>query len=457
MTGTLCRYLALAVLAAVGVLAGPPAGVAVGQSKPKDESKPGKLELGGAQSRVEEFEKKVQRAHGQPFPLGYVEQEALRRVKALREKYPDDPDVEKLFERARAALIASKGETVAITPEMLAYRQNEKKLVAQFTETADKEFAALKAIIGKGQNQIAQPFPAPSHRDVDADDMVGKYVILEEFEYPANEFTAFTGQYVFVGGGTKGYYYVELSGRAWLGAYEALRRYRRLVHGEMPEEGKWTLVGRVTGLELLIPQAGQAKTATAQWGWSVEPVAIRVPGGTLATADPKSEAGGSFAGEAQAEAMKASTYSVTSVPNDVTPERLTEIYATAIKEKNYKLYLDCIDPDRRKTPTALSRIAYHWDLHQERFAKFYVHVTVGKAQIHVDKGFDPGAGGVEDYFLSDEEKAKIARHAETLVERAELKTKAWDERGRQYGSPKPRFLKRVDKKRWYITDFAQPF
>ena len=34
---------------------------------------------------------------------------------------------------------------------------------------------------------------------------------------------------------------------------------------------------------------------------------------------------------------------------------------------------------------------------------------------------------------------------------------AYDERGRQYGSPKPRYLRRVEKGRWYITNYAQPF
>lgn len=46
------------------------------------------------------------------------------------------------------------------------------------------------------------------------------------------------------------------------------------------------------------------------------------------------------------EQIKGPLYSVRSIPADVTPERLVEIFATAIQEKNLKLYLDCIDPKR---------------------------------------------------------------------------------------------------------------
>jgi len=100
---------------------------------------------------------------------------------------------------------------------------------------------------------------------------------------------------------------------------------------------------------------------------------------------------------------------------------------------------------------------YHWEWHQHRFATFYCHVTVGKATTRVLEGFDSGEGSVEDFFLTDEQKAKIKKHAKPLVEEAELKTTAYDERGRQYGSPKPRFFRRVEKKRWYITNYPQPF
>ncbi|HPD15649.1 MAG TPA: hypothetical protein PLE19_11900 [Planctomycetota bacterium] len=446
----------LSALLVTATLAAAPASAWAAAKAPAGNEGPSKLELSGAEKRLVDFERKVERANGQPFPLGYTENEALKRVKDLKERFPDDPKVDELFERGRKALIASKGEAMTLGPEATAYRLNEQKLKGLFSEKADKELAALMAEVEKDKASLTQPFPAPSHREVEAEALKGKFVVLKDFEYPANEFTDFHGQYVYVGSGTKGFYFVQLSGRPWLGAYEALRRYRRLVNRDLPEDGKWTLIGRVTGLEMLVPDAGKEKVEVAQWGWGVEPVAIHVPGCTLAVADPKAELGGAFSGEAEMEQIKGAMYTIKSVPDDATPERLTEIYIAAIKEKNYPLFLDCIDPNRRATRTALSRIGYHWDLHQERFAKLYCHVVVGPAKTQVLKGFDE-KGDLEGFFLSEEDKAKIKQHAEALVEVAELTTKAYDERGRQYGSPKPRFFKRTEKKRWYITNYDQPF
>jgi hypothetical protein len=259
-----------------------------------------------------------------------------------------------------------------------------------------------------------------------------------------------------VGSGTAGYYYVDIADRSWLGPYEAVKRYRRLVNTDVPEGGSWTMVGRITGCQLAVPQAEKEKTIPAYWGWVVEPVAIYVPDKTFALYQPDLESGGVFAGEEQMEDLKGKFYTVKSIPDDATPERLMEIYAAAIKEKNYPLFLDCIDPDRKKTKTALSRIRYFWDLHQERFAKFYVHVTVEPATIDVIKGFDANSD-VDSFFLDKDQQEKVKDISGALVEEASLVTKAWDERGRQYGSPKPHYLKRVDKKRWYVTDYAQQF
>ena len=52
-----------------------------------------------------------------------------------------------------------------------------------------------------------------------------------------------------------------------------------------------------------------------------------------------------------------------------------EIFLASIKEKNYDLYLKCINPERYKTETAESLVRYHWDLHQQRLHGEYVHAT----------------------------------------------------------------------------------
>lgn len=405
---------------------------------------------------LRKMEFRVKKMKGQGFKVGYEGTEALKRIKALKKKYPDDPAVEALFQRARKALMTSKGDFMEITPAMLAYRDNEKKMQKIFADLALKQWQDYKATILKTKPMIKKPWPPASHRDVAVEDMVGKYIILDEFQFPTNEFTDMGRQFVFIGSGVRGYYWVDLGGRSFLGPYEAIKRYRRMINHDVPEGGKWTIVGRITGLELLVPQAGKKKSMRAQWGWRVEPVAIYVPDRTFAVFMPDHKLAGQFAGEPKMEEIKSQFYTVKSIPADVTPEELVKIYATAIKEKNYKLYLDCIDPRRRVTPQGSARIMYHWELHQQRFAKLYVHVVVEKAQIRVLKGFSVD-DDLEGFFLSADQKRTLKQKSGPLVEEAYLFTKAYNEKGVQYGSPKPRFLIRTDKKRWYIVNFPQPF
>lgn len=421
-----------------------------------DNSKVPPNDVSRADYFLRKLEEKVRKSRGAAFPLRYEEEEALKRIKKLKEQYPDDAKVEEMFARARRALLASKGEVVQIGQEMLAFRENEQRLKKVFAAEADQAWQLLRDNTLASPTTLRQPFPSPSHRDVGVEEMAKRHVILEEFIYPANEFSDLGRQFVAVGSGTRGYYYVELSNRAWLGAYEAIRRYRRLVNRDLPPDTKWTVLGRVIGLELMVPQAGKEKNASVAWGWSVEIVAIYIPGCTLAVADAQHPEGGHFAGEERLQEIKAPMYTVTSVPADVTPEKLIEIFSFAIREKNYDLYLDCIDPERRKTNKALSLCSYHWEWHQERFAKFYVHIVVEPATIRVIKGFDAD-NELESFFLSEQDKANIASSSEPVVEQAQVTTRAYDERGRQYGSPKPFFLKRINKGRWYITSYAQPF
>lgn len=409
-----------------------------------------------ARHYLQKFERRVKRMKGQGFRVGYEGKEALKRIKALKKKYPDDPAVEALFQRARKALMTSKGNFMEITPAMLRYRENEKKMQKIFADLAQAQWQAYKKSVLATKPVIKKPWPPASHRKVSVDDMIGKYVILDGFQFPTNEFTDMGRQFVYIGSGVRGFYWIDLNGRSFLGPYEAVKRYRRMVNQDVPEGGKWTIVGRITGLELLVPQAGKKKTKRAQWGWRVEPEAIYVPGRTFAVFKPNHKLAGGFAGEPRLEEIKSQFYTVTAIPADVTPQKLVEIFATAIKEKNYKLYLDCIDPRRRVTPKGSARIMYHWELHQKRFAKLYVHVVADKAKVRVLKGFSAD-DDLEGFFLTDDQKRTIRKRSGDLVEEAALFSRAYDERGLQYGSPKPHFLRRVDKKRWYIVNYPQPF
>lgn len=409
-----------------------------------------------AEFYLKKLEDHARRARGAAFKPGYEDNEALKRIKELKEKYPDDPAVEALFARARTALMGSKGDFIEITPEMLAYRRNEEKLRDLFAAEAEREWTAFQRTSAMA-NAVKPAFPSPSIEDESAESLRGRHVVLEYARYPDNEFVEAGQQYLFVGSLASGFYWVELGGRPWIGVYEALKRYRRFVNADLPEQASWTIVGKVKGVRLLVPQAEKKKSLSPQWGWVVEPVAIHVPGLTFTKADT-SELGGSFAGEPKLEQIKGSLYTVRAVPPGATPEQVVETFATAIKEKNLPLYLECISRERQAGPRARDLLMYHWDLHQWRFGNLYVHATVEPAVVTVRKGYDSG-NELESFFLTDEQKQTVAKISEELVEDAEVKSKAWDERGRQYGSPKPHFLKRIGgaKGRWTVMNFEQPF
>ena len=154
--------------------------------------------------------------------------------------------------------------------------------------------------------------------------------------------------------------------------------------------------------------------------------------------------------------IKSSWYTVKEIPQDVKPERLMEIFMTAIKEKNYDLYLECISPERKKTPVALSLIKYHWDLHQERFLREYVHATFDSAKVTVSKGFDEN-NAEENFFLDEEQKDVLRKTQGVMVEYAVVESRAYDENGKQLGTPHPHKLIRTGGGRWYVDDYAGRF
>lgn len=413
-------------------------------------------EVTKAEHYLKKLEDHARRARGAAFKPGYEDNEALRRIRDLKEKYPDDPAVEALFQRTRTALMGSKGDFIEITPEMLRYRDQEKKIVELFTRSATTQIQAWRSRAGVGGRLLAQPLPAPGVREPAGRGMPGKYVVLDAVEYPANQFTDLGREYISWGTPARGLYYVQIDTPAWRGAYEALKRYRRLVNASLAEGTPFSVAGRIEGAELAVPEAGKKKLGGAFWGWLVIPEAIWIDGLAFAVADRDAELGGRFAGEDRMEEIKGQFYSVKAIPANVTPEGLVETFATAIKEKNLKLYLDCIDPKFLGGPRGKSLAMYHWDWHQVRFHDFYVHVTIDKVEKTVVKGYD-GGNDLESFFLTDDQKAQVQKISEPSVERATVTTKAWDERGRQYGSPKPHELVRRGGGRWYVFDFAAQF
>ncbi|MBQ1382896.1 MAG: hypothetical protein IIY73_03200, partial [Solobacterium sp.] len=157
-------------------------------------------------------------------------------------------------------------------------------------------------------------------------------------------------------------------------------------------------------------------------------------------------------------AIKEGWYTEKSVPEDVTPEHLVEIFRQAIKEKNYDLYADCIQPERRQNPIQQDLMLYYWDLHQERFHGEYVHANVvpDATEITVVKGYNDNTG-LESYFLSSAEQQSIAARYGDKVEYASVQTVSFDKNGKQLGSPVRRNLIRTNGGRWYIRDYEIRF
>ncbi len=409
-----------------------------------------------AEYHVKEFEKEVELQHGGDKTRYINKQNALDRVQALKLAYPDNPEIEKLFQRTKTALMKSKGDYATVDPAWLKYRVDEENLRKKISALGDEEWNRILASSVDPAKIVAKEFPAPDPKKVSIEDLKGSFVVLTDVEYPNNQFYGGTGEYIWHGKPSSGYYFVLLDGRHWIGPYEAVKRYRRLVDSSLADVTKFTILGKITDITAEIPAAGEEKNGRYEMGWVVEPVAVKVPDHVVAVYDEKADSSGRFIGEEQVAQIKDSWYTVKSIPADVKPERLMEIFMTAIKEKNYDLYLDCIDPERKKTPTALSLIKYHWDLHQERFLREYVHAVMDKAKIYTTKGFDEG-NEQENFFLDDDQKDILRKTQGEQVQRAEVDSRAYDQNGKQLGSPHPHFLIKRGAGRWYVSDYAARF
>ncbi|MBQ5756791.1 MAG: hypothetical protein IIV88_05980 [Erysipelotrichaceae bacterium] len=408
-----------------------------------------------AEMYLKEFENEVKRAQG-ATGIFRSREDALSRIKILNEFAPDDPRVKELFQRARNCVIGSTGNFTEITGAMTQYLVNEENIRRLYCEKSENGWKELTAEYA--DKTLEKIYPAPDPMNDSMDEVTGKYVILDEVRYPMNQFMGVTGEFIYVGKRSTGMYFVKIDSRKWLGPYEAVKRYRRLVDSTMMEVDTWTILGEITDVTMEIPEAGQKKIGGPVYAVVVEPVALYVPGHVLGLYDPERENSGRFLGEEEVAGIKESWYTEKSVPEDVTPERLVEIFRQAIKEKNYDLYVDCIQPERRQNPTQESLLLYHWDLHQERFHGEYVHAEVvpDATKITVVKGYNDEKG-LDSYFLSSEDQQKIAERYGEKVEYASVQTIAFDKNGKQLGSPVRRNLIRTNGGRWYVRDYEIRF
>ena len=410
--------------------------------------------VGQADYYVREFEKEVARQRGGEKAVWRTKRDALERVQRLKTDYPDDPDVDALFKRVKSALMKSKGDYTEVAEQWTAYKRNEEALRKIIAEAGAKEWEGLLAKYG--DKVVAKPFPAPDYKEKTVDDLAGRCVVLSDIEYPRRQFYGATGEYVASGKPSLGFYFVNISSRDWLGPYEAVKRYRRNVDSSLEDVQKWTVIGEIVDITAENPNPGEEAVGNVQYGWEVKPIALYVPGHVMAVRDDSGEATGRFIGEERVEAIKDGWYTVKEIPADGTPERLMEIFMTAIKEKNYKLYQACIDPELQKSEMGADLLKYHWDLHQGRFHREYVHATFGKAKITVQSGFDD-SNDLENFFLDEGQKNTLRKIGGVKVEVATVESKAYDENGKQLGSPHPHKMIRRGGGRWYVTDYAPRF
>ena len=409
-----------------------------------------------AEMYLKEFENEVKRANGATGVFRSKE-DALSRIMILNEFAPNDERVRNLFERARKCVMGSAGNFIEISEDMLQYLKNEEEIKRLYSEKSENGW---KKLIEEHKDEMLEKvFPAPDVLEAEQEEYIGKYVVLDEVRYPMNQFMGVTGEFIRVGKRSTGMYFIKIDSRKWLGPYEAVKRYRRQVDSTMMEVDTWTLLGKISDVTMEIPEAGEQKVGGPVYAPVVEPLALYVPGHVLGIYDKDHERSGYFVGEEEVKKIKESWYTVKSVPNDVTPERLTEIFCQAIKEKNYDLYCDCIQPERRENEIQQDLLLYFWDLHQERFHGEYVYAKVQEEEtkISVVKGYDNSSANLDAYFLSAEDQKKIASHYGEKVEYASVQTVAFDKNGKQLGSPVRRNLIRTGDGRWYVRDYEMRF
>jgi len=420
----------------------------IGASAVAQETEPRRVDLSGAETYLIKFENRVKVEEGKAFILGSEEQRALQEIKALYQKYPNNPTVQDFFKRAKVALSKSKGIAMEITPQMLAYRTTEQEIKDKIAKISIKEWGKYKEKIIKDPTFIDKPFPAPNPEEVSMDDMKGKLVILEGFEYPINEFTHYGNNYVFIGSPVQGYYYVKTASRSFLGPYEAIKRYKRQVSPSLTD--KWIVVGMIENPRMMIPESGEKKIMQPYWGWEVEPVALYVPNIVMSIYDKNLTQGANFVGEAEAMSMVKEKFTVNTIPEDVKPGQLVEIMTTAIKEKNFDLYLECIDPEKKEGSQAITRLKYLWDSQQNLFATEYVHVEIYQVDDPTILSGGVIQSNVEEFFIEEDEIKELQKSAEPLIEEVRVSVRVYNKLGKVIQRPEPVWLRRIEKKQWYV-------
>lgn len=414
-----------------------------------------RIEVDEANYLLTKFENYVGRLDGKEGTLTPDGKKALTKIAMLKKEHPEDPRVLKLYERAQSAARLLRGDRIQITQDILAYRDIEKKRVKMLAGLNQRAWLEYQEkLLSEREDVIANPFPAPNPENTQTQEMKNRPILLQGLQYPEGIFLQYGRQFVAIGDAAKGFYFIDTSSQSFVGAYEAVRRYQRQVASSLPKE--WIVSGRVVSPQIMAPGGGGSQDGQAYAGWLVEVDTIFVPENVFAQANKESELGGNFAGEQTLNEAFASLYSVNKLPPAGSgPEALLKVFVTAIKEKNFDLYKQCIHPEEQQTAVQQEWIARKWDMFQRRFTKDMVEVLIGK----IDE-IDVIQGGAEKEdedilaeFLPDEEVKEVTDDGLPRSELVTLWLKLYDETGRMRESQKPLTLKRDEKIgefRWFV-------
>ena len=200
-----------------------------------------KNEISRAEYYLREFEKEVAHQHGGAAMFYRNKRDAVDRVKRLVQGFPDDPAVKALFQRTRTALLKSKGDYMEITPEMTAYLRNEQEMRERFGRQSAEAWKKKLATV----EVLSPAFPAADPMEMTPSDIIGKYVVIDDVVYPANQFVGATGEYAFAGKPSIGFYFIQLNSRRWLAPYEAVKRFRRQVDASIGDTISFKVLGKI--------------------------------------------------------------------------------------------------------------------------------------------------------------------------------------------------------------------
>lgn len=413
-----------------------------------------RLALDDANYQLKKFEAYTAGLNGKMGVVTRGTKETLKKIIELRKQFPNDPRVNKLYDRAQVSIRLLKGDRLEITPEMLDYRDRESQRIALVAKTNRQEWFEFQSkLLAENIDAIVNPFPAKSVDHTPLKQIKGRYVFLDGIEYPEGIFTHYGQPYVAVGTPATGFYFIDCSQPSFIGAYAAVRRYQRNVSNQLPK--KWKMIGRVTGSKLLVPYGGRNKKGQAFAGWVVSVEAIYIPDRVLAMHDSKDERGGFFAGEDSMQESMAALYTVQSLPEKYEPNELLQTFVTAIKEKNFQLYQSCIHPEEQETHIQKNWIERKWDMLQRRFESEIVAVRIGKqdAVKVLSGGGGDDANDLLGEFLDGSEVSEITDDGAQRSEKLTLWLKLYNETGRITEYQKPLTLKRdgdVEGFRWFI-------